>query len=187
MPALARQHERAVLRSRVERPVGELHRVLEDALVERLAPRVQGLELARDARRVVRIVGEQQPQPVVRIADPARGIEPGSEDEPHVAGLERLPGQARRVEQRPHAGPVRVREELQAVAHEDAVLPREGHHVRHRREGHEVEEMKRQVGRDPERRNESLRQLERDARAAQVFVLRGTVGAQRVEHRGGGR
>src|SRR3989475_8380852 len=34
-------------------------------------------ELARDARRVVRIVGEQQPQPVVRIADPARGIEPG--------------------------------------------------------------------------------------------------------------
>src|SRR2546426_1538770 len=29
-------------------------------------------ELARDARRVVRIVGEQQPQPVVRIADPAR-------------------------------------------------------------------------------------------------------------------
>src|SRR2546426_12341508 len=55
-------------------------------------------ELARDARRVVRIVGEQQPQPVVRIADPARGIEPGSEDEPHVAGLERLPGQARRVD-----------------------------------------------------------------------------------------
>ncbi|PYO85770.1 MAG: hypothetical protein DMD65_00170, partial [Gemmatimonadetes bacterium] len=181
MPALGRQHERAVLRSRVERPVGELHRVLEDALVERLAPRVQGLELARDARRVVRIVGEQQPQPVVRIADPARGIEPGSEDEPHVAGLERLPGQARRVEQRPHAGPVRVREQLQPVAHEDAVLPREGHHVRHRREGHEVEEMKRQVGRDPERRNEGLRQLERDARAAQVFVLRGTVGAQRVE------
>src|SRR2546422_3179963 len=56
---------------------------------------------------------------------------------------------------RSHAGPVRVREQLQPVAHEDAVLPREGHHVRHRREGHEVEEMERQVGRDPERRNRS--------------------------------
>src|SRR2546426_5111443 len=64
-------------------------RVLEDALVERLAPRVQGLELARDARRVVRIVGEQQPQPVVRIADPARGIEPGSErSEEHTSELQ---------------------------------------------------------------------------------------------------
>src|SRR2546422_2835524 len=55
---------------------------------------------------------------------------------------------------RSHAGPVRVREQLQPVAHEDAVLPREGHHVRHRREGHEVEEMERQVGRDPERRKD---------------------------------
>src|SRR2546427_5200714 len=44
-------------------PYTTLFRSLEDALVERLAPRVQGLELARDARRVVRIVGEQQPQP----------------------------------------------------------------------------------------------------------------------------
>src|SRR2546427_2185175 len=46
-------------------------------------------ELARDARRVVRIVGEQQPQPVVRIADPARGIEPGSErSEEHTSELQ---------------------------------------------------------------------------------------------------
>src|SRR2546426_9029072 len=46
--------------------------------------------------------------------------------------------------------------------------PREGHHVRHRREGHEVEEMERQVGRDPERRNEGLRQLRSEEHTSEL-------------------
>src|SRR2546425_11914801 len=46
--------------------------------------------------------------------------------------------------------------------------------------------MKRQMRRQPQRRHECLRELECDARAAQLLRFGATVGALRIEHRGRG-
>ena len=77
-----------------------------------------------------------------------------------------------------------LREQLQPVAHQDAVFARERHDVGHGRERHQVQEMKRQMRRQPQRRHERLRELECDARAAQLLRCGAAVGALRIEHRG---
>ena len=185
VPRVRREHQRPVLRP--QHALGQLDRLVQNALVQLLAPRVERLELPRDGGRFGGIVGEQQPQPQIRVVDAAGGVEPRREDEPHVAGLDRFARQARRVDQRAHAGPAGVGQHLEPVAHQDAILAGEGHDVGHGRQGHEVEKMERQVGREAERGHERLRQLERHPRAAEVLVLRGAVDPARVEHGRGGR
>src|SRR5947208_13421331 len=108
MPRIGGEHQRPVLRP--QHALGQLHRLVEDALVQRLAPGVQRLELAGDRRRLARIVGEEQPQSVVRIPDPPRRIQTRRQDQPDVARLDRLPREARRSDQPPPARPLRLRE-----------------------------------------------------------------------------
>src|SRR5947209_10206044 len=67
MPAVGGEHQRPVLGP--ERRLGQLHRVVEDALVQLLAAGIQGLELAGDRRRLGGVIGEQQAQPLGRLAD----------------------------------------------------------------------------------------------------------------------
>ena len=50
-----------------------------------------------------RVVGEQQPQPVGGVADPAGRVEPGREHEADLAGADLLVGQAAHPDQRPRA------------------------------------------------------------------------------------
>ena len=185
MPAIGREHERPVLGP--ERRLGELHCIVEDPLVQLLAARVQGLELAGDRGRFGGVIGEQQPQPFGRLADAAGGVQAGGEDEPHVPRLDRPPGEPRCVDQRAQPRPPRIGEHLQAVAHEDAVLAGERDHVRHGRERHVIEEVERQVGRLAERRHQRLGELEGDPSATQVLVFGRTGRAARVEHGGGRR
>jgi len=71
--ASAREHERAVVRP--QHALGQLHGFVEGTLVQRLAPGIEGLELAGDGRRFLRIVGEEQPQPVIRVPDPPGRIQ----------------------------------------------------------------------------------------------------------------
>src|SRR5207253_2256289 len=83
MPPLRREYQGAVLRP--QRRLGQGHRFIEDPLIHRLAPGVQGLQLTRNPRRLGGIVGQEQAEAVPRLADAAGGIEPWREDESHVA------------------------------------------------------------------------------------------------------
>ena len=185
VPALRGEHEGVVLRA--QRSLRQLDRLVQDALVERLTARVQRLELAGDAGRLRRVVGEEQAQAVPRVADPAGGIEPRRQNEPHVPRPQRPAREPRGLDQGAQPRPARLGQHLQAVAHENAVLAHEGHDVGHGRERHVVQEMERHVGRQSEGRHQRLGELEGDPGAAQVLVLGGAIGAPRIEHcRGGG-
>ena len=148
---------------------------------------VQRFELARQARRLVGIVREQQPQTVVGITDAAGGVQPRREDEPDVPRPQRPAREARGLDQRAQPRPARVGEHLEPVAHEDAVFARQRDDVGDGGEGDVVEEMQRQVLRQGQRLHEGLGELERDPGAAQILVGGGTVGAPRVEHGAGRR
>src|SRR5439155_20169003 len=64
-------------------------------------PTRRSSDLAGDRRRLLRIVGEEQPQPVVRVSDPPRRIQARRQNEPDVPRLDRLPREARRFDERP--------------------------------------------------------------------------------------
>ena len=63
-----------------------------------------------------------------------------------MSRLDRFAPESRGVHQRPHARPVRGRQQLEAVPYQDAVFTGEGHHVGDRGQRHQVEEMEREVG-----------------------------------------
>ena len=52
--------------------------------------------------------------------------------------------------------------------HQDAVLPGERHHVGHGRERHQIEQVQREIGREPERGHQRLHQLEGEPGAAEL-------------------
>ena len=181
VPRVGSEHERPVVG--LEHPLGELDGLVEDALVQLLAPCVEGLELASERRRFVRIVGEEQAQAVARVADPSRRVQARGEDEADVTRLERSTRETGGLHQRAQPRPARTGEHLQPVPHEDPVLPRERDHVRDGRERHEVQKVQRQVGGHAERRHQGLRELERDACPAQVLIRRRAIGATGIEDR----
>ena len=103
MPAVAREHEAGVA-LQVGDLLDLLERLVEDPLVQRLPLDVEPLQPPRQRGGLVRIVGEQEPEPVGRVADPARGVEPGPEDEAEVAGAELLAGEPAGLDQRAQPG-----------------------------------------------------------------------------------
>ena len=185
MPRRRAEHDGGV--AGIERLVHELDRFVENQVIHLLAARIDRLELPRELGCFLRVLGEEQPQTVVRVADAARGVETGREDEPHVRPAQRLAAEPRRLDQGTQPDPAGVGQLLEPVAHQDAVLAHERHDIGDRRERDVVEEMQRQVGRQAKHLDKRLRELERDAGAAQVLVLRFAVGAARVDHgvRGG--
>ena len=83
----------------LERLLHNLDGLVENQLIHLLAPRVDRLELARECGRFLRVFGEQEPQAVVRVADPAYSIETGRENEADVRAAQRLAGEARGLDQ----------------------------------------------------------------------------------------
>ena len=185
MPRRVAEHDGGV--GGIQRLVHELDRFVENQLVHLLAARIDRLQLARELRRFLRILGEQQAQTVVRIADAPGRIKSGGKNKAHVRSTERLAAEPRSLDQGTQTDPARVRELLEAVADQDAVLAHEGDNVRDCGKRHVIEKVQRQVGREAEHFDERLRELEGDARTAEVLVLRLAVGSARVEHgvRGG--
>ncbi len=104
-----------------------------------------------------------------------------------MPGAQRLAAEPRGFDQGAEPHPARVGQHLEPVADEDAVLSRQGDDVGDGRQRDVVEEVQRQIGREAEGGDERLRQLERDAGAAEILVLRRAVGAARIEHRASGR
>jgi len=181
VPVVGGEHQGPVLG--VQRAAGQLDRLVEDALVQGLAAGVQRLELARHPGRFVGVVGQQQAQTVVRVADASGGVEPRGENESHVPRPQRLPREARRLDQSAEAGPARVGEHLEPVTDQDAVLPRERHDVGDGGERDVIEKVERQVLRQRKGLNQRLGELERDAGPAQVLVGGWAIGAARVQDR----
>ena len=75
----------------------------------------------------------------------------------------------------------------QAVLHDDAVLARQRHHVRHRADRHQLqkrfEHAAQLVRRPVQRRQQRLHQLERHAHAAQILFRIVAIGPVRIQHR----
>ena len=75
---------------RLQRLLHDLDRLVENQLVHLLATRIDRLELTRERRGFLRVLREQEPEPVVRIADPAHGVEPRRENKADVGAPQRL-------------------------------------------------------------------------------------------------
>ena len=135
---------------------------------------------------LLQVVAEQEPEPVRRVADAPRRVEPGAEDEAEVAGADLFACEAAGLDQRAQPGPVALGQELESVPHQDAVLALERHHVGHGGERHQVEQIVGQIHREIERRHQRLHQLEGDAGAAEPGEPGDVVRPLRVHHRDGG-
>ena len=166
MPAVAREHEAGV----ALRIAGLLHlrqRLLEDPVVERLALDVEPLEPAGQLGGLDLVVGEEQTKALGRVADPADGVEAGAEDVAHVPGPDLPAAETAGLDQRPQPRPAALGQQPKTVAHENPVLADQRHHVGHGGECHEVEQVIRKVGREPQRRHQRLHQLESDPGATE--------------------
>ena len=97
----------------------------------------------------------------------ARHIQPWPDAEADVHRTERRT-QPRDFHERPHAGPARLRDALEPGADENAVLLHERHDIRDRADGREVEQLLDVEARERLPLQQRVRDLERDARAAQV-------------------
>ncbi len=93
--------------------LGLPHRLLLDGL----AFAVQPVELGRDAGRLARVGGRQQPRAKAGVADAAAGIDAGTEEEAEMVRFAGLlqPG---RIHERREADPPALAHHLQALAHE---------------------------------------------------------------------
>ena len=181
MPAVAHQNEPGIV---VE--IGLLlqlrQRLVEHALIEGLSFDVEPVEPSGQLMGLGLIVGEQKPESVGGVADPSRRVEPWPEDEAAVAGTKLSRGQAPGPDQRADTGPARVGQQAKPVLDENPVLADQRHDVGHGRERHEVEQVVRQVGRETERGDERLHQLEGHPAATQGLSVRRVVRSLGIDH-----
>src|SRR3954465_3743012 len=120
MPGIVGQHDRELLLEiHCQDP---LTRLLERHPIDRTAPLVELLELACDDVGLVLIFGEQKLDATNGVAEATGGVQSRRENEADPAGSELLPFQTGRAKECAHANVARLREHLEAVADEDAIL-----------------------------------------------------------------
>ncbi len=116
----------------------------ERRLLDHLALAVEPVELGRDARRLGRIVGEQQPHAEIGAADASAGIDARAEQEAEMPRLGRT-RQPRRIHQRGEADVLAPAHRDQALGDEGAVEALERHDVGDGAERDQIEQAE-QVG-----------------------------------------
>ena len=182
VPAVAHQDKPGIA-LRVGGTLDLLQRLVQHALVQRLALDVESLEPLGQRRGLDRIVTQQQTEPIGGVRHPAGGVEPGTQDETQVAGDDLLAGEPGGFDQGSEPEPAAVGQQLEAVPHQDPVFSLQRHHVGHGGERHQVQQMEWKVRRQAERRHQCLHQLEGDAGSAEAVGARAVVGPLRVYHR----
>ena len=109
-----------------------------DALLHGPALGILLLQFLRQRPGFPPVLRRHQLQRAFRRAQSPARVQPGGQLEGDVAGGDLLPQQPRRLDQRGHAGPGTFFDGVQAQLHDDAVLPHQRHHVRHRRQRRHV-------------------------------------------------
>ena len=128
MPAFRRGHHHGALLLQAERGHGFGFRLRHGRKLDLLALAVQAVEFAGDARRLARVLLQQQPHAEVGAADAAAGIDAGPEQEAEMPRLGR-PRQPRGVHQRGQADLIAAAQRDHALGDEGAVEAGERHHV----------------------------------------------------------
>ena len=139
MPALAREHQRRCL--------GQLGRLLAERGLGRVGDLALGrpplgvgpVEVVRDRRRPLGVVGQHQLDAGVGAVEPAGGVDPRGEPEAQRLLVHRLGLDLRDGHQRPHARARRRPHRGEALADEPAVLADQRDEVGDGRERDEVE------------------------------------------------
>ena len=189
VPALA-AHDEQVVGADVWIGLDDLPRRSHDARFLFLSPGVLVVQLRRERPRDVHLVlvdREQQPSGDVRRAHPPGGVDARREHEPDVEPVERLPEQARRLEQGAQPDRVRApREAFQTELGDDTVLADERDDVGHRADGGNLHE-RRQPLLAPFALAQRLHELERDADAGEVLVGVAAIVALGIDDRERGR
>ena len=140
-----------------------VERLAQNAILDLLPLAVQGLELAGQAFRFGRLVGEKQIERRARVAEASGCVDPGSEAEGDSTGVDSCRIHVRHAHERPQPRLARPRELPQAGDDQPPVLVEERDDVGDRRERDEVE-----VPLDALGRAERLGELEDDAGPAQL-------------------
>src|SRR5581483_3598114 len=123
-------------------PLGRaLARALHDLARELLALRVALLETVGERLRLVGVLGEQQPQGLLRVRDAARRVETRAEDVADVRGAHATELQTAPLDQRADAGQRRAIQRLEAAPDERAVPAAQRDDVGDGRERDELEQL----------------------------------------------
>ncbi len=158
-----------------------------DVGLDRLALAVPLLETTRERLGLGTVAGEQEVERLARMPEAARGIDPRPEAEPEVGGAQARTIDAGHLHQRRQAGTLATREAAQTGPDEGAVLVTQLDDVGDRRERDEVEaalQLYRRLARPQPARPQRLRELEHDARPAQLAEgVRVLVRASRAHQR----
>ena len=99
---------------------------------------IQAVELGGDLPGLDRVLRQQQPRAEGGIADTAAGIDARPHEIAEMPGLRRS-GEACRVEQRRQTDPAAALHDGKALAHEGTVEAKQRHHIRYRRQRHQIE------------------------------------------------
>ena len=113
--------------------------LLQNGAFDLAALRVQFVQLDREAPCFRRVFRRQQMKGQCGIVRASRRVEPRPKAKADQFGRGGLLLVARNLQQRAQSRPARVQDRIKAVAHEDAVLARERHHVGHRAQRHQVQ------------------------------------------------
>ncbi len=153
-----------------------------DIVREPLPLEVALLELVGEGLRFLGFLGEQEPQRVGRIGDPAGRVQSRAEAEPDVRRADPPELQPGAIREGAHAGDRRAIERGQTRGDDGSVLSAERHHVSHGRERAELQELV-LLHRVREIAEQRLREPQRDARAGELLVVGDVTGPARV-HQG---
>jgi hypothetical protein len=139
VPLGAREHVGAAAALRLGPRLDLRDRLAQDALLDLLSLAVQVLELAREQIRLPPVVGQEQAQRGLRLAEPPGGVDPRREPEAAGALVGGRGVDARDLHQRTQARLLRPPEPRQACERERAVLVDERDDVGDRRKRDQVE------------------------------------------------
>ena len=115
------------------------HRFLPDGQLQFLPFPVFAAQFRGQRRRPAAIPGFQQPDGHFRNTQPSRRVDPGRQRVSNGGGGQLFLRRSRLFQQRPEPGAAfSLGDHLQPIAGDEPVLAQNGHHVRHRADGHQI-------------------------------------------------
>jgi hypothetical protein len=115
MPSVGGEHERRIA-GQIEVAVHQFEGVVENPLIDRLPLGVVRFEPLGELRPLGGVVRHQEAEPLGGVANAARGVEPGRQDERDLTGLDPAVLEPGGPEQRAESGPPRVLQQPEPVA-----------------------------------------------------------------------
>ena len=137
VPVFLRQHHHRPLAQLF--PAHQGRGLFEHGLLQGLALPVEVVQVVGLEPGLIQVVAQQQLQGAAGLTHPPGGVEPGRQPEDHVPERDGFALQPGYFLQGHQTGAAALFQNLEALAHQDAVFPQKGHHVGRGPQGHQIQ------------------------------------------------